>query len=50
MSDRKIQVCEPFFNGNEEKYVMDAVSTGWISSSGSYVTRFEDTFAELSMA
>jgi perosamine synthetase len=46
MSDRKIQVCEPFLNGNEEKYVMDAVSTGWISSSGSYVTRFEDTFAE----
>ncbi len=41
----RISVCEPFLNGNEEKYVMDAVSTGWISSSGSYVTRFEDEFS-----
>ena len=43
---RKISVCEPYLNGNETKYVMDAVSTGWISSSGSYVTKFEDSYAE----
>ncbi len=41
----RIPVCEPLLAGNEEKYVMDAVSTGWISSSGSYVKRFEDEFA-----
>ncbi len=41
-----IPVCEPFLNGNEIKYVTDAVQTGWISSSGSYVTSFEKAFAE----
>lgn len=45
MEDKRISVCEPFLNGNETKYVMDAVSTGWISSSGSYVNRFEEAFA-----
>lgn len=41
-----IPVCEPFLNGNEEKYVLDCVKTGWISSSGEYVKRFEEEFAE----
>ncbi len=46
MSDKIYRVCEPFLNGNETKYVMDAVSTGWISSSGSYVNKFEEEFAK----
>ena len=41
-----IPVCEPYLNGNELQYVTDAVSTGWISSSGQYVTEFERKFAE----
>ena len=41
-----IPVCEPLLSGNEIKYVTEAVSTGWISSSGEYVTRFEEAFAE----
>lgn len=41
-----IPVCEPYLNGNELKYVTEAVSTGWISSSGSYVDKFEDAFAK----
>ena len=41
-----IPVCEPYLNGNEVKYVTDAVSTGWISSSGSYVKQFEDSFSK----
>ncbi|WP_034445959.1 DegT/DnrJ/EryC1/StrS family aminotransferase [Butyrivibrio sp. AE2032] len=45
MPNKRISVCEPFLNGNETKYVMDAVSTGWISSSGSYVTKFEEAFS-----
>ena len=32
--------------GNELAYVTDAVSTGWISSSGKYVTEFEKAFAD----
>lgn len=41
-----IPVCEPYLNGNEIKYVNDAVSTGWISSSGQYVRAFEKEFAD----
>lgn len=46
MAQINIPVCEPFLNGNEEKYVNDAVKTGWISSSGEYVNRFESAFAK----
>jgi len=41
-----IPVCEPFLNGNEKKYVLDALETGWISSSGKYVSLFEEAFAK----
>lgn len=46
MNDRFIPVCEPLLAGNELKYVTDAVSSGWISSSGSYVGEFEEAFAK----
>lgn len=46
MISKRIPVCEPLLDGNELKYVTDAVSTGWISSSGDYVKRFENAFAE----
>lgn len=42
----KIPVCSPLLSGNEATYVSDAVSSGWISSSGKYVTEFEQKFAE----
>lgn len=44
--DKFIPVCEPYLNGNELKYVTEAVSTGWISSAGKYVSEFESKFAE----
>ena len=40
-----IPVCTPLLEGNELAYVTEAVSTGWISSSGKYVTAFEEAFA-----
>lgn len=43
---RFIPVCEPYLKGNELKYVTDAVSTGWISSNGEYVKKFEEGFAK----
>ncbi|MBM6884027.1 DegT/DnrJ/EryC1/StrS family aminotransferase [Bacteroides caecigallinarum] len=43
-----IPVCEPMLAGNELKYVTEAVSTGWISSSGKYVNEFEKQFAAYS--
>jgi perosamine synthetase len=45
MTDEFIPVCEPTLQGNELKYVTEAVSTGWISSGGSYIKKFEETFA-----
>jgi perosamine synthetase len=41
-----IPVNEPRLNGNELKYVTDCITSGWISSEGSYVKDFEQTFAK----
>lgn len=43
---KRIPVCQPFLNGHELEYVSEAVRTGWISSSGKYVTAFEEEFAK----
>ena len=40
------QVSRPFVAGRELEYVSEAVSTGWISSQGPFVPRFEQAFAE----
>jgi len=40
-----IPVYAPLLDGREEKYVLDAVRSGWISSLGRYVNRFEEDFA-----
>ena len=41
-----IPVAEPAFVGNEMKYVQDCIRSGWISSIGEYIKRFEESFAE----
>jgi perosamine synthetase len=46
MKNKFIPVCEPFLDGNELAYITEAVSTGWISSSGSYLQKFEKAFAD----
>jgi len=38
-------VSMPLLAGRELEYVTDAIRSGWISSLGTYVTRFEDEFA-----
>ncbi|MBM3296996.1 MAG: DegT/DnrJ/EryC1/StrS aminotransferase family protein [Candidatus Aminicenantes bacterium] len=40
-----IPVNEPLLGANTEKYVLDCLNTGWISSAGSYIRRFEESFA-----
>jgi perosamine synthetase len=42
--DRIIPVCEPTLAGNEERYVVECVRSTWISSAGSFITRFEEMF------
>jgi perosamine synthetase len=43
----RIPVAMPDLSGNEEKYVTDAIRSTWISSTGPYIQRFENQFAEL---
>jgi len=36
-----VQLHEPTFEGNEWNYIKDCLDTGWVSSVGKYVDRFE---------
>ena len=40
-----IPVNEPLLPGHELEYVMDCIQTGWISSAGKYIDRFENEWA-----
>lgn len=40
-----IPVNEPLLNGNEKKYLAECIDTGWISSEGPFVMKFEQQFA-----
>lgn len=40
-----IPVNIPLFRGNEKKYLLECLETGWISSEGPFVARFEDEFS-----
>ena len=37
-----IPLSVPYINGNEWQYVKDCLDTGWISSAGAYVNKFEE--------
>jgi len=41
-----IPLHEPEFAGNEWQYVKECLDTGWVSSVGKYVDRFEQALAE----
>ncbi|MEI7703037.1 MAG: DegT/DnrJ/EryC1/StrS family aminotransferase [Deltaproteobacteria bacterium] len=45
---KTIPVAEPDLSGNEERYVLEALRSSWISSTGPFVGRFEAEFARLS--
>ena len=40
-----IPVYRPDLGGNQRAYVAECVETSWISSSGGFIDRFEQTFA-----
>jgi perosamine synthetase len=40
-----IPVNTPLFEGNEKKYLLECIESGWISSEGPFVSRFEEAFA-----
>ncbi len=41
----RIPVCEPFLDGPELDYVIEAVRTNWISSNGRFIREFEEGFS-----
>ena len=41
-----IPVNRPLLNGNEKKYLIECIDSGWISSEGPFVSEFESKFAE----
>lgn len=45
MSEKFLPLSVPNIKGNAEKYVLETIQTGWVSSVGSYVTKFEEDFA-----
>jgi perosamine synthetase len=46
-AERKtIPLSEPEISGNEWKYIKECIDTGWVSSAGEYVNRFEKMVAD----
>lgn len=46
MSESFVPLCVPEIGGNEWRYVKECLDTGWVSSVGSYVERFETDLAQ----
>ncbi len=42
----RFPVAEPVLGGREAEYVAECMQTGWISSQGRFVRRFEELFSE----
>jgi len=40
-----IPVNEPLLDGNEKQYLIECIDTGWISSEGPFIQKFEAAFA-----
>lgn len=43
---RFIPLSIPNFEGNERRYVDDAINQGWVSTGGAYITKLEQKMAE----
>ena len=42
----KIPIYKPWLAGNESKYVNEALNSSWISSKGSFINKFEQSFSK----
>lgn len=47
---KKLPVAAADLTGNEEAYVVEAIRSSWISSSGEFVNKFEHVFSDKCMA
>jgi len=46
----RVALHEPEFRGREREYVQDCIDTGWVSSAGAYVDRFESMLVDVTGA
>ncbi|MCE9591589.1 MAG: DegT/DnrJ/EryC1/StrS family aminotransferase [Planctomycetes bacterium] len=44
-NNHPLPLTEPYLQGNEIVYVTDCIRSGWVSSLGEYIGRFEQSFA-----
>ncbi len=42
----KIQLHPPYLNGNEKKYLNSAIDSNFVSTSGEFISKFENKFAK----
>ena len=45
-SEKPLELHEPYFAGNEWKYVKECLDMGWVSSAGKFVDVLETKIAE----
>lgn len=45
-SPRRIPLSEPLLAGKEWEYVKECLDTGWVSTAGGFIPRFEKAFAD----
>ena len=45
-----VPLHEPYFGGNEKKYLQDCIDSTFVSSVGKYVDRFEEMIREFTGA
>ena|SRR3990167_3734738 len=50
VKDGVIALHEPHFSGHEWEYVKECLDTGWVSSAGKFVDRFENELADFTGA
>lgn len=43
---KHISVANPIFSGNEKKYLNECIDTGWVSSLGKFINKFEKQFSD----
>ena len=44
---KNIGLHEPYFVGNEKKYLLKCIKDNWVSSAGKYVDLFEKKYVSL---
>lgn len=50
LNDQQLPLHEPYFNGNEDKYVNDCIKSTFVSTIGKYVDELEKKLAEFTGA